>query len=309
MAGFSGLRPLAFGEILDVALKIVGRHWKVMAACVALVVLPVQIASTALVYSIDPTRYDLNADPSVTTAADDSRIGAVLVVNVLAILSYMLAAAACFKAVSDGYLGREPGVGQSLRFGLPRIPRLLGMYFLVGVCVVIGLVLLIVPGLWIGTVWSLAVPAMLFERIGVFAALGRSFELVKGRFWGVLGLVIVSILIVLVISLLLGLVVGALGAVVTSDSEVAGAFVNIVAGVLSNMISLPVLAAVLTVLYFDQRVRKEGFDLQLLADGLGGGDGPSAPLQREPPAPQPSQPPAYSGWQPPGPPTGPPGGQ
>jgi uncharacterized membrane protein YeaQ/YmgE (transglycosylase-associated protein family) len=301
MEGFSGLRPLAFGEILDVALKIVIRHWKVMAACVAIVVLPVQIASTALVYSIDPSRYDLNASPSATTAADDSTIGAVLVVNVLAILSYMLAAAACFKAVSDGYLGREPGVGHSLRFGLPRIPRLLGMYFIVGICVVIGIILLIAPGVWIGTVWGLAVPAMLFERLGVFASLGRSFELVKGRFWGTLGLVVVSILIVLVVSVLLGLIVGAIGAVVTSDSEVAGAFVNIVAGVVSNMIALPVFAAVLTVLYFDQRVRKEGFDLQLLADGLGGG-GPAAP--QEPRDQESTAPPAYSGWQPPGPPSG-----
>ena len=303
MEGFSGLRPLAFGEILDVALKIVIRHWKVMAACVAIVVLPVQIASTALVYSIDPSRYDLNANPSTTTAADDSTIGAVLVVNVLAILAYMLAAAACFKAVSDGYLGREPSVGHSLSFGLPRIPRLLGMYFIVGICVVIGLILIIAPGVWLGTVWALAVPAMLFERLGVFASLGRSFELVKGRFWGTLGLVVVSILIVLAVALLLGLVVGAIGAVVTSDSEVAGAFVNIVAGVVSNMVSLPVLAAVLTVLYFDQRVRKEGFDLQRLADGLGGG-GPAAP--QEPQYPDSTPPPAYSGWQPPGPPTGPP---
>jgi Membrane domain of glycerophosphoryl diester phosphodiesterase len=306
MEGFTGLRPLAFGEILDVALKIVARHWKVMAACVVIVVLPVQIASTALVYSIDPSRYDLNSDASVTTSADDSTIGAVIVVNILALLCYMLAAAACFKAVSDGYLGREPGIGASLRFGLPRIPRLLGIYLLVSICVIIGLILIIAPGVWLGTVWSLAVPALLFERLGVFASLGRSFELVKGRFWGTLGLVVVSLLIIVVVSALIGLVIGALGAVVSGDSEVAGAFVDIVATVISNMISLPVFAAVLTVLYFDQRVRKEGFDLQLLADGLGGGDGPIAPQQQQP---EPAAPPAYSGWQPPGPPTGPPAGQ
>lgn len=297
MEGFSGLRPLGFGEILDVALKIVARHWRVLVACVAIVVLPVQIASTALVYSIDPSRYDLNASPSTSAGADDSTIGAVIVVQVLALLCYMLAAAACFKAVSDGYLGREPGVGHSLRFGLPRIPQLLGMYLLVSICVIIGLILLIAPGVWIGTIWSLAVPALLFERLGVFSSLGRSFELVKGRFWGTLGLLIVSILIIVVVSVLIGLVIGGIGAVVTADSEVAGAFVDIVATVISNMISLPVFAAVLTVLYFDQRVRKEGFDLQLLADGIGG-DGPVAPQQPQ----QPESPPAYSGWQPPGPP-------
>src|SRR3954447_15951614 len=150
MEGFSGLRPLGFGEILDVALKIVARHWKVLAACVAIVVLPVQIASTALVYSIDPSRYDLNAD-STTTSADDGAVGAVFVVNILQLLSYVLAAAACFKAVGDGYLGREPAVGRSLAFGLPRIARLLGMYLLVSICVIIGLILIIAPGVWIAT--------------------------------------------------------------------------------------------------------------------------------------------------------------
>jgi hypothetical protein len=304
MDGFSGLRPLGFGEILDVALKIVARHWRVLVACVAVVILPVQIASTALEYSIDPSRFDLNADATTTTAADDSELGALIVVAVLQFFSVMLAAAACFKAVGDGYLGGEIGVGRSLSFGLPRVPRLFGMYVIWSICLIIGLILLIAPGVWIGTVWSLAIPALLFERLGVFAAFSRSFELVKGRFWGVLGLLLVSVLIVFAVSIVLGLVIGGLGAVVTADSEVAGAIVNLVATVVSNMISLPVFAAVLTVLYFDQRVRKEGFDLQLLAEGLGG-DAPAAPQE---PA-QPSTPPAYSGWQPPGPPTGPPGGQ
>jgi Membrane domain of glycerophosphoryl diester phosphodiesterase len=304
MDGFSGLRPLAFGEILDVALKIVARHWRVLVACVAIVVLPVQLASTLLVYSIDPARFDLNASGTTTTTADDSEVGALVAASVLQFLSVMLAAAACFKAVGDGYLGGEPGLGRSLSFGLTRIPRLFGIYIVVGVCVVVGLILFIAPGVWIGTVWSLAVPAMLFERTGVFAALSRSFELVKGRFWGVLGLLVVSVLIVFAISFVLGLLIGGLGAVVTADSEVAGAIVNLVATVVSNMITLPLFAAVLTVLYFDQRVRKEGFDLQLLADGLGG-DAPLAPQQ---PA-EPAAPPAYSGWQPPGPPTGPPAGQ
>jgi len=53
------------------------------------------------------------------------------------------------------------------------------------------------------------------------------------------------------------------------DSEVVAAIFVTIINILSSLITLPLMAAVATVLYFDLRVRKEGFDLQLLARGVG----------------------------------------
>ena len=83
-------------------------------------------------------------------------------------------------------------------------------------------------------------------------------------------------LIVLVISGILGVVFGAT-LVATTDNEAVAAVIYTIVNTLSSLITLPLFAAVLTIIYFDLRVRKEGFDLQLLARGVGS----SAPTSPE----------------------------
>ena len=168
-----------------------------------------------------------------------------------------------------------------------------------------------IPVLWLGTVWSLAIPALLFERLGPIKALGRSFRLIGGRFWASLLLIIIVLALIEVISLAIQypliLVVDAVG----NSNEIANAVATVVASLVSTSMTYPYMVAVLTILYFDQRVRKEGFDLQLLAQGLGVEPDPDAsPLIPPPPAQQWSgggwqpQPPQHwqpGGWTPPAP--------
>ena len=129
----------------------------------------------------------------------------------------------------------------------------------------------------------------------------------SGRFWSILLLMIVTVLALLVVSFVFGLLLGGIGVAVAEDSEAVGAAVTFVAAVVATAITTPIFAAIISVLYFDQRVRKEGFDLQLLAEGVGEqGSYPTAP-QAPPEAPV--QDAGLSGWLPPGPPPpGPRGG-
>ena len=295
MTGTPGLRPLEFGEILDVALKLAARHWRRLALCVLVVIVPVQLLSVLVIALVAPDQLDLTSGDATPLQNDDGNVVvSLLAVRMLELLTYAAAVAACFKAVADGYLGREPDVRRSLRYGLPHVPRLVALSLLVTICGAMGLVLLLVPGVWVLTVWSLGLPVLLFERIGVLAALGRSYDLVRGRFWGVLGLLVVSALLLLVVGVVLGGVFGGLTALAVGSSRVGGGIATLLIGIASNVVTVPVLAAVLSVLYFDQRVRKEGFDAQRLAAGLADEPAPTA----APTAP----PPGYSGWQPPTPP-------
>ena len=107
----------------------------------------------------------------------------------------------------------------------------------------------------------------------------------SGRFWSILLLMIVTILALLVVSFVFGLLLGGIGVAVSEDSEAVGAAVTFVAAVIATAITTPIFAAIISVLYFDQRVRKEGFDLQLLAEGVGEqGSYPTAP--QAPPRPR-----------------------
>src|SRR3954452_2438765 len=113
-----GLRPLALGEILDVGIKLYMRHWRTLMACVIWVVLPVQIVSVLITLSIAPEQLDFttSSDAGVEPDEVDAFLASQVVIGLLQGLVYMLATAACFKAVADAYMGGRPAARRSLGF-------------------------------------------------------------------------------------------------------------------------------------------------------------------------------------------------
>ena len=96
-------------------------------------------------------------------------------------------------------------------------------------------------------------------------AISRSWELTKDNWWRVFGTLAVVFILLFVISIALG---GVLGAVLLSSdsiSEVAFAVLTTLIGLLIAAITYPLIASVVTVMYYDLRVRNEGFDLQTLS--------------------------------------------
>ena len=330
-----GLRPLGLGEILDVGIKLYLRHWRPLMACVVWVVLPVQVISVLITLSIAPEqlRFGSTSGTGVTADEVDAFLASQGVIAILQAVVYVLATAACFKAVADAYIGGTPAARRSLGFAARRLPALLLLSIVAGVALVLAFIALIVPGIWLAVAWSLAIPVLLFERVSPFGALGRSHRLVKGRWWKVAVTIMIGVLLV---SFLGGVMQGILLAVPTllvEDNEAVAAFATVVANTIGSVITTPFTAAVVALIYFDQRVRKEGFDLQLLADGLGEEGEPRMPLPAaallepevtaaeraaapywppppgwKPPEPAAEEPPAPppGSWQPPQPPRWPP---
>src|SRR5207237_904877 len=125
--------------------------------------------------------------------------------------------------------------------------------------VVIGLVLCIVPGIYLAVSFAVAIPALLFEGKRGSAALARSRQLLRGRWWSAAGVLVVTML-------LTGIVQGGLSGLllavlVTGHNEVVRTVARAAANVVGQSLTTPVIAAVTTVLYYDALVRKEGFDL------------------------------------------------
>jgi ABC-type multidrug transport system fused ATPase/permease subunit len=106
------------------------------------------------------------------------------------------------KLVQDVQDGRrEHSVGALLASVEPVLLRLMAVSVLFAIGVAIGFVLFIIPGLILLTLWSVVAPVTVLERPGVFAAFGRSRELVRGNAWAVFGVIFVVYVIVLLISL------------------------------------------------------------------------------------------------------------
>ena len=263
------LRPLSVGEVLDASFKIVRQSFGTLAMCVLVVAVPLNIVTTLITASSSEDAFDVDDTGSVGTAfGDGTEAAGSLVTTALELVLMSLASAACFRAVSGIYLGERPTVDGSLRFAASRLLPVILLSFLYVLGLIPAFIALVIPGIWLAVAWSVSFPALLSEGIGPVAALGRSFRLVKGRWWPTFGALLVMWVLVAVISGVLGALLGAtlLAAV---DSELVAAVLFTIVNILSSLITLPLLAAVLTVIYFDLRVRNEGFDLQLLARGVG----------------------------------------
>jgi hypothetical protein len=263
------LRPLSVGEVLDASFKIVRQSFGTLAGCVLVVALPLNIVNTLITASASDDAFDFDSTTTTGTGfATSTEVGGTLLTTTLSLALMSLASAACFRAVSGVYLGERPTVGDSLRFAASRLLPVILLSFLYILGLIPAFIALVIPGIWLAVAWSVSFPALLSEGLGPVEALGRSFRLVKGRWWPVFGALLVMYLLVAVISGILG-ALGAATLITAVDSEVVAAVFVTIVNTLSSLITLPLMAAVLTVLYFDLRVRNEGFDLQLLARGVG----------------------------------------
>jgi hypothetical protein len=141
--------------------------------------------------------------------------------------------------VRDGR--RDSSVGELVSSATPFIGSLIVFSFLSGIGIVIGFILLIIPGLYLMTIWSVGAPAIVVERKSGLEAFSRSHELVKGQGWDVF-FVIVCVFLIILAS---GIVAAAIGAAI---GGVIGAI--IVASVVL-LFYMPVQALVQSVLFFD----------------------------------------------------------
>jgi hypothetical protein len=317
------LRPLGIGEILDAGIKVYRNKFATMLKAVAVVIVPVQVLNVLITLSLP----DTSTTAGTTTTTSDNEwagLAALLLIFVISVVSGALAEAACLKAVSDTYLGTETGWRESLRFGFRRLGSLLWLTLIHGVIVLLGFVACIVPGVWLYVAWSVAVPALLIEGTRGFEALRRSFNLVRRRWWPTAGILLLANLLATAVTAGFGLLALPL-LFAGRDNEFVFDLANGVFGAVASVLTIPFVAAVVAVIYFDLRVRKEGFDLQLIAQRIGAPAGSVSPalMPWTPPTPGAGggwTPPPPPGWQPPSsaprppssppatPPTGPPPG-
>jgi hypothetical protein len=140
--------------------------------------------------------------------------------------------------------------------------------FIVG----LGLVFLVVPGIILGTGLAVAIPAVVLESDrSASAALSRSWELTRGsrgRIFalGITLLILLYIPLVAITGLLAVMLPRSAGSLTAATSM--SAVVALAAGGVVQLILYPLFYCVLTIAYYDLRVRKEGFDLELLASSL-----------------------------------------
>jgi hypothetical protein len=247
------LRPLSVGEILDVSFTLYRRHFATL-------------GTVAVLCSGLPVLLSLYIEAS----------GGVLQNLPLTLVYYMaftvlssIATAATVFVVSESYLGRPLPAMNALRRATPLLGRLIVCSLLLAIVVGFGFVFFLIPGIVLLCGLVLAFPTLVLEPgRSPTSALSRSWSLTRGSRWRMLGLV-ATLLILLYVPIV---AIGAMAALVLPSGNAGGSLnpglvALAVVGVM-QMLLYPLLYCVLTVAYYDLRVRKEGFDLEVLASTL-----------------------------------------
>lgn len=178
------------------------------------------------------------------------------------------------RDVQDGR--RDSSVGELVEVATPVILPLIGAGILSGLAIGVGLILLVVPGLILMTIWAVIAPVIVVEHSGVIDAFGRSRELVRDNGWQVFGVIVSVFLIAIVASIVFGLI----GAGI-SDSV----GMRIILNVIASTLTAPLTALAAATIYFQLIAIKGGAAATYPPDAGAPPAPPAPPLPPQPPAP------------------------
>ena len=167
-------------------------------------------------------------------------------------------------AISEICLGIKPSVARSYRRAFAEPRKLLGTYALAFGIILLGFVLFLVPGILFSVWYTFAGPVVVLEGLAGRTALKRSRELGRGYYLRNFGILFLSQLLTLLLAMVLSGLVGVAMALSFGRVSEAAQFLG---GVLGLLVAPPAVIA-FVLLYYDMRVRKEGYGAAQLADDL-----------------------------------------
>ncbi|MCP4415647.1 MAG: hypothetical protein GY805_03430 [Chloroflexi bacterium] len=278
------LRPLTIGQLFDRAFRLYRNNFLTFLGIVALTQIPLYIFQIILTTSVssasglDPTNpLELFQGPALILS---------IITFILSIIFTQIGAAALTKAISDSYLGRTISIKETFqrlgRSWFILISSLLwaGLVFL-GIAIplmvvfiipcigqivgVIGIFALAIVG---NVIVSLIPPVVVLENSGARDAVKRAWELGRKRFWWIFGyLFLLGLLFSLVVQGPVFLITFLFETVLGNTSLLIQNIISQSATLALTAFFLPIRLAAITLMYFDLRIRFEGFDLMVLASG------------------------------------------
>jgi hypothetical protein len=255
------LEPLGAGQTIDAAVRLYRARWKTLMAISAVLVVPFSLAQQ---FAIHASRHPVLIGNRVFQQSDSGLVVLFFVLNYL--LVQPLIQASLIRALAGVYLGQDVRAGESLRFGLSKLGWVLLWSFVVGLLTALGLIALIVGAIFLYVRFYFTVSAVVLEdaRGG---ALSRSWRLTKGLWWHIFGTTLLAGLVAAVASFILA-VPAALIAANDTGQSIAWFFQALLSAA-STVIVTPFSVGVVVLLYFDSRIRKEGFDIAVMAREVG----------------------------------------
>ena len=309
--GIIALKPLGFGDFFDGSFRAIRHNPRVMIGLSALVLVVTNILVALPLVGLvtgggllDPTT-DPTAEPTdAQLVAMGGSLLALVPTGFVQAMAIIVLTGILILSVTQSVLDRRMGAAELWRQARGRVLPLIGWSVIqsvggalllalaltpgvvllvleefVGGAVAIGVLLLAVLVLfaWLYVVLAFVPVVIVVERLGIVAAVRRSYALVRGAFWRTLGVLVLTAVLSSAVAQLLGTpfsLLGGVGLAFLGDNPTLAGIVYAGAVSLGSTVGLvlavPFLAAVVALLYVDRRIRLEGLDVSLarsLEDG------------------------------------------
>jgi hypothetical protein len=255
---------MTLGELLDRTFHLYRRHFVVFVGIMALpqlLMLALQLAQPQA------------GPPAGTLAETLAQLGQLFLWLIgtfaVAIVVGSAAQGATVVAVSELHLGRPTGIRQAYGVIWHRLPLLCGLAVLFGLAVGVGLLLFIIPGVLVALAWALLVPVTVIEKTGIGETTTRSSFLTRGY----RGRIFVTFALYIVLSMVIAGIwqipifvatIAAIRAGTPGELPTWARLLGPIGGFITQSLAGPLLTIAMSLIYYDLRVRKEGFDLEHL---------------------------------------------
>ncbi len=247
------LRPLGVGEIVDATFTVYRRRFGPMfAIALMLVFIPFLISLVG----------GCSLDASGTTTCT-SPIG--WLAYIAGSIGTLVAGTAAALVAAEAYAGVPSDWRRATRIGLRRTLAIIGATIVAGVLIAIGFVLVIVPGIFLAVSLAVVWQALIIEGAGPMESIKRSWRLVAGERWRVFG---AGLLVIIIAIIVFGVASAVIWLILSAGLGVSGDTGGYLVQQVATLLSVPLSAAVGTVIYLDLRVRKESLGTAELAAAL-----------------------------------------
>jgi len=305
-------RPMGVGDILDETFRLLRRYLVAFVGIAAVLEAPRRVILTVITMSapapiwVNRSVTGLATTSSALPQISAAWVAATIVGTVISLLLGILVNGALAVAISQGYLGRQVSIGAAyavawrrlgtllaagllaiifsvllyaavlaaplLVFGLLSVLRLTALGV---VALIVGLIGGLVVFLRIVVGWVLVPQVVVLEHSSALAAFRRSAALVAGYRWKTIGVLVVSWLLLGVLLTVPTILSGALFGLGHLNATVV-TLLNGLIGLVFGVVLTPIPLAATTLLFYDLKIRKEAFDLEMLAGQLSGVSAPAS---------------------------------
>jgi len=246
------LRPRSTTELIDAAVQLLRQHYVELVTTSAIFLMP------GILLALFTPTFRTGLMPTGSQGA--LFLAAVFVSAMFSIMS----TAAIVVVVSDSYLGRDVSIGGAVQRVFDRFGSVFFAAFLQSIAIAVGLLFFVIPGLLCIAWFFAATAVVVIEGKTGPAAMSRSKALAAGSVGRILGVLLLSVIILGAFQLIITFCFALIGQMAHLDRSITGLAANI-----ANLLIYPFATVVITLLYYDLRIRKEGFDLEMMATELG----------------------------------------